>query len=376
MDRIIELINELNRASELYYNGQESFLTDSEFDRKLEELTQLENEHNLIYSNSPTVNVGSIVLSQLNKTPINDKPMLSLEKVHSAKEIVDFSDGYDIMASIKCDGLSVRLIYEDGRIVSANTRGNGYEGADITEHIRHFLNVPLYINKKERYIVDGEAIIYDKDFAIVNKDGQFKNNRNTASGSLTLLDMREVASRRLSFVAWDVIQGGKSDREYHYNIEEAEELGFTVVPMMALDCTKVEEINIDELNKDLLHIAEVDGIPCDGVVWRINDIKAGDEKGRTAHHFLNAVAWKPQDEEYETKLRYIDYDVSRNGVLTPVAVFCPIEIDGSIVERCSLSNISILEEKLGKPYIGQKLWVCKRNQIIPYINRAEKIGTN
>ena len=372
-DQIITLINELNNASKLYYNGQESFLSDSEFDKKLARLMELENKYNLVYSNSPTANVGSKVLSQLDKIQINDKPMLSLDKVHSAEEIIKFSDGYDIMASVKCDGLSVRLIYDKGYFLSANTRGNGYEGADITEHIKHFLNVPLHIKKTERYIIDGEAIIYDSDFAIMNKDGKFKNNRNTASGALALLDMNEVTSRRLSFVAWDVIKGGVSDLCYHYNIEEAEKLGFTVVPMMALDCTKVEKINIDELNKDLLDLAELEGIPCDGIVWRINDLVAGDEKGRTEHHFLNAVAWKAKDEEYETKLRYIDYDVSRTGQLTPVAVFCPIDVDGTTIERCSLFNISVLEEKLGKPYIGQKLWVCKRNQIIPYINRAEKI---
>ena len=321
MEKIIKLINELNKASELYYNGKDSFLTDAEFDEKLDELSRLENKYCLIYSNSPTINVGSRVLSQLDKTPIYDKPMLSLGKVHSAKEIVDFSDGYDIIASVKCDGLSVRLIYENGNLLSANTRGNGYEGADITEHIHHFLNVPLLINKKERYIIDGEAIIYDTDFSIINKDKQFKNNRNTASGALALLDMDTVTSRRLSFVAWDVIKGGVSDKEYHYNMEEAEKLGFTITPMFALDCTKVEENEIDEVNQSLLEIAELKGIPCDGVVWRINDIPAGDKKGRTEHHFLNAIAWKPKDEEYETRLKYINYDVSRTGQLTPVAVF-------------------------------------------------------
>jgi len=373
MEEIIKLINELNKASELYYNGKDSFLTDAEFDKKLDELSRLENKYCLIYSNSPTINVGSRVLSQLDKTPIYDKPMLSLGKVHSAKEIVDFSDGYDIIASIKCDGLSVRLIYENGNLLSANTRGNGYEGADITEHIHHFLNVPLLINKKERYIIDGEAVIYDTDFSIINKDKQFKNNRNTASGALALLDMDTVTSRRLSFVAWDVIKGGVSDKEYLYNMEEAEELGFTITPMFALDCTKVEDEEINEINQSLLEIAELKGIPCDGVVWRINDIPAGDKKGRTEHHFLNAIAWKPKDEEYETRLKYIDYDVSRTGQLTPVAVFEPIEIEGSVVERASLHNISVMEDTLGiTPYLGEKIWVYKANMIIPQIKKAEK----
>ena len=373
MDKMKSLINELNKASKLYYNGKESFLSDEEFDLKLEKLKILEQKNKIIYSNSPTVNVGAPVLTKLNKIQIKDKPMLSLNKVHTAKEIIDFSDGYDLIASIKCDGLSVRLIYKDTDLVSANTRGNGYEGGDITEHIKYFLNVPLKIAKSGTYIIDGEAIIYDNDFSIVNKNNEFKNNRNTASGSLALLDMSIVKNRRLSFIAWDIIKGGNTN-EYHYNLEEAEELGFTVVPALALDCTKVEEEEINSINQTLLAEAKEKGIPCDGVVWKINDIQAGEKMGQTAHHFLNACAWKNYDEEYETRLNRISYDVSRNGVLTPVAVFDPIEIDGSVIERCSLFNLSILKEKLGKPYIGQKIWISKRNQVIPYIERAEKLN--
>lgn len=369
---IRKIIDELNKASELYYNGKESFLSDKEFDLKLEELKILEQKNKIIYSNSPTVNVGAPVLTELNKIQIKDKPMLSLNKVHTAKEIIDFSDGYDLIASIKCDGLSVRLIYKDTDLVSANTRGNGYEGGDITEHIKYFLNVPLKIAKSGTYIIDGEAIIYDDDFSIVNKNNEFKNNRNTASGSLALLDMSIVKNRRLSFIAWDIIKGGNAN-EYHYNLEEAEELGFTVVPALALDCTKVEEEEINNINQTLLTEAKEKGIPCDGVVWKINDIQAGEEKGQTAHHFLNACAWKNYDEEYETRLNRISYDVSRNGVLTPVAVFDPIEIDKTVVSKASLHNISIMKEILGDtPYYGQIIWVIKSNQIIPQITRAIK----
>lgn len=372
MNKIKELINELNNASNLYYNGGDSPLTDKEYDLKLKELSDLENKYNIIYSNSPTVNVGAPILNSLNKIKIKNKPMLSLDKVHSAKEIIDFSDGYDLIASIKCDGLSVRIIYENGKLISANTRGNGYEGGDITEHIKHFLNVPLYIKKKDKYIIDGEAIIYDDDFSIVNKNGEFKNNRNTASGSLALLDMSIVASRRLSFIAWDVIEGG-STWYYHYNMEEAEQLGFTIIPNLALDATKVEQEEIDSINQTLLQEAKEKGIPCDGVVWKINDILAGDEKGQTEHHFLNAVAWKPQDEEYETELLDIELSMGRTGILTPVAIFKPIEIDGSIVERASLHNVSVMKDLLGNyPDKYQKIWVYKANQIIPQISRTIK----
>ena len=195
-----QLVIELNTASELYYNGKESPLTDAEFDGKINQLKALEDKLNFVFSNSPTVNVGAPVLSALKEVDISDKPMLSLDKVHTAQEIVDFSDGYDLIATVKCDGLSVRIIYENGELVSANTRGNGTTGGDITEHIKQFLNVPLKITKKERYIIDGEAVILKSDFEIVNKDKTFANPRNTASGSLALVDMSVVKNRRVSFI--------------------------------------------------------------------------------------------------------------------------------------------------------------------------------
>jgi len=366
-----KLVDELNEASKLYYNGGESPLTDAEFDKKLDKLKELEQKMKIIYSNSPTINVGAPILSELKKIKISGKPMLSLDKVHSAQEIIDFDSSDDLIASIKCDGLSVRLIYKDTDLVSANTRGNGYEGADITEHVKHFLNVPLKIAKTGTYIIDGEAIIYDKDFAIVNKNGEFKNNRNTASGALSLLDTSIVEERRLSFIAWDVIEGG-STWYYHYNMEEADSLGFTTVPALALDCTKIEAEEINKINKTLLTEAEEKGIPCDGVVWRINDLFVGDEKGSTAHHFLNAVAFKPSDEEVETELLDIELSLGRTGILTPVAIFKPVWLQGSEIERASLHNVSVMREILGdSPSRGQKIWVCKCNQIIPQVTRSE-----
>ena len=366
------LICELNEASKLYYNGGESPLTDAEFDAKINQLKALEDKNDFIYCNSPTINVGAVpVLNGINTVEIKDKPMLSLDKVHTAEEIIKFSDGYDIIASIKCDGLSVRLIYENGDLISANTRGNGIIGSDIFEHIRYFTNVPLIIGKKERYIIDGEAIIYNKDFEIINKNGEFKNNRNTTSGSLALLDMSIVKNRRLSFIAWDIIEGG-SYKEYHHNLEEAEEMfGFTVVPAFALDCTKVEVEEINHINENLMLVAEESSIPCDGVVWKINDIAAGDAKGRTAHHWCNAVAWKPAIEEYETELLDIELSMGRTGVLTPVAIVKPIEIDGAVIERCSLHNFSVMKDLLFVPWIGQKVWIYRANMIIPQISRAD-----
>lgn len=372
-NKIKELINELNDASSKYYNGQESPLTDAEFDAKLKELKELEQKEKIIYSNSPTIKVGAPVLSELKKVQINGKPMLSLDKVHSAQEIINFDSSDDLIASIKCDGLSVRLIYENTDLISANTRGNGVEGGDITEHVKHFLNVPLKIAKNKRYVVDGEAVILNKDFEIINKNKEFKNSRNAASGALSLLDTSLVEKRRLSFIAWDIIEGASTNL-YHYNLEEAEELGFMTVPAAALDCTKIEEEEINNINEDLLSEAKIYyGIPCDGVVWRINNQNEYNKRGRTEHHFCGAVAWKPSDEEYETTLKDIEWTMGRTGILTPVAIYNDIEIDGSICNRASLHNLSVMNETLGIPYKGQPIKIYKANMIIPQISWARPL---
>lgn len=356
-----ELKEKIDKAKFAYYNTDNPIISDKEYD-------------NLIKRYGEEPSVGAPVLDSIKKITIADKPMLSLDKVHNEKEIISFSNGYDIVASIKCDGLSVRLIYKNGILFSANTRGNGNEGADITEHIKYFTNVPLKILKTEKYIIDGEAIIYNDDFKIINKNNQFKNSRNTASGSLALLDMNIVKQRHLSFIAWDVIQGGCSSEYYHYNMEEAENLGFTTVPMLILDATKVEQKEIANINKTLLKESKEKGIPCDGVVWRINDTKEGNRRGQTAHHFLNAIAWKPNDDTYPTRLNYIEWTMGRTGVLTPVAVFDPIDIEGSICSKASLHNISVMKDILGDcAYVGEPLQVAKMNQIIPQIISAKKL---
>lgn len=372
-EKMEKLIAELNEASNLYYNGGESFLSDTEFDIKLDTLKELEKRYGFTLSNSPTINVGyTPTIDGIDEIKIQGKPMLSLDKAHSAREVMDFFDKvYDLIASIKCDGLSVRLIYEDGKLISANTRGNGVIGSDISEHIKYFMNVPLLIKKRKRYVIDGEAIIYDKDFEIINKNGTLKNNRSAANGSLTLHDMFIVKSRRLSFVAWDVIEGGCAE-EYHYNLEEAADLGFTVVPALAVDCTKVDEEEISSVNDALIREAKEKGIPCDGVVWKINNIADGNERGRTEKFWKNAIAWKPERTEYETKLLDIELSLGRTGVLTPVAIYESIIIDGAECSRASLHNISVMTDTLGRnPYKGQKIKIFKANEIIPQISWAD-----
>ena len=356
---MIELIKELNKASEDYYNFGTSNLTDKEFDEKLEQLKKLEKEMGLVYSNSPTHKVGAPVLGSIKKVKIQGRPMLSLNKVHNTKEITDWAKGQQIVGSIKCDGLSCRLTYENGILTSANTRGDGEIGGDITEHVKYFTNVPLHINKQDKYVIDGEAIIKLDDFEIINKNNEFKNPRNTAAGTLNLLDMSIVKQRRLSFIAWDVIEGGNY-KTYSDNIVEASQLGFEPV---------FWTFEID--NDYILFWAKKLNIPCDGVVWKYEDLTF--DITRTDKFFNNAVAWKPVDQEYETKLLGLDWSIGRTGQITPIAIFEPVKIEGTEVERCSLFNLSILKDKLGVPFKGQKIWVSKKNMIIPYIEKAEKV---
>lgn len=357
---MIELIKELNEASEDYYNFGTSNLTDKEFDEKLEQLRKLEEETGVIYSNSPTHKVGAPVLGSIEKVKIQGRPMLSLAKVHSMEEIMNWADGWQIVGSIKCDGLSCRLTYENGNLVLANTRGDGEIGGNITEHVKYFTNIPLHINQRGKYVIDGEAIIKLDDFEIINKNSEFKNPRNTAAGTLNLLDMSIVKERRLSFIAWDVIEGG-SFKFYTNNLDEASKLGFEIVPWT---------IKLD--NDYIINLAKEKNIPCDGVVWKYDNLTV--DTTRTDKFFNNAVAWKPIDQEYETNLLGLEWSIGRTGQITPIAVFEPVEIDGTEVERCSMFNLSILRDKLGLgvPFKGQKVWVSKKNMIIPYIERAEK----
>ena len=352
----------IKKAKDAYYNSDSPIMSDIEYDKLVKQVGE--------------ESVGAPVLDYLKKVKISGKPMLSLDKVHSAEEIISFDNSDNLIASVKCDGLSVRLIYEDTKLVSANTRGNGEEGADITEHVKHFLNVPLKIAKSGRYVIDGEAVILQKDFDIINKNNEFKNPRNAASGALSLLDISVVEKRRLSFIAWDVIEGS-STLYHHYNLQEAESLGFTVVPMRVVDYAQIEKEIIDNVNETMLNEAEHLGIPCDGVVWKILDIVRGEEKGRTDHHFLNAVAWKPANVEVETELLNIELSVGRSGILTPVAIFKPVELLGSTIEKASLHNLSILSSILGThPYRGQRIKVFKANLIIPQLSWGDTDENN
>ena len=369
LDMMKGMVSILNEASNAYYNTGHPIMTDEQFDARLADLKQLEEETGFVLANSPTQNVGAKVLTELNEVT-HSSPMLSLEKCHTVDELIKFANNKELVASIKLDGLTCRLTYEDGILVRAETRGNGYVGSDITEHVKQFKNVPLKINKEGTYVIDGEAIITDEDFAEINKDGEYKNSRNLASGTLAVLDTSLVAKRRLKFYAWDVFGFVPSLKD---KLTEARELGFDVVPFWSV--VNFEPKNIQSAIDYIFDFAKEEGLPCDGIVFKFDDVEYGWFLGSTSHHFKNGIAYKAKDEVYETKLLDIIYDVGKSGTLTPVAIFKPVEIDGTTVEKASLANISIMRQTLGEhPFVGQTIYVSKRNMIIPKVERAKDVN--
>lgn len=366
---IKDLVDELNKASVSYYNTGQPIMSDAEFDSKLQRLQNLESETGIILSNSPTQNVGTIILKTIPEVT-HKTPMLSLEKCHSVEEITSFAKGHILTASIKLDGISCRLIYQDGELIRAESRGNGEIGNDITEHVKQFKNVPLHIDKEGVYVIDGEALIKLDDFEEVNKDGEYKNSRNLTAGTLSSLDTSVVKGRKLSWYAWEVVEGASWTHEdsFWLRLSEATSLGFDVVPYFPL-ISKAGDYYV--IIYKLLEAADAYHLPQDGVVFKFDDVKYGKLLGNTNHHFRNGIAWKAPNNDVITRLKNIEFTMGKTGVLTPTAVFEPVLIDGSTVERASLHNISVMKDILRHPYREQKVAVYKSNLIIPQIRWGE-----
>lgn len=369
---IRELIDKLNKYRDAYYNLSNPLVDDAEYDRLYDELTKLEKETGVIYADSPTQSVGYTVLSGLEKVT-HSHPMLSLDKTKSVDEVDKFIADKHSICSLKMDGLTVLLTYKNGKLVQAETRGDGTTGQLIAEAAKHIANIPLSIPIEDDLEVEGEVIIKLDDFAELRKTYDFANPRNAASGSLTLLDTKEIAKRKLSFVAWKVPSDVGMD--YDDRFRYIEKLGFTVVPYTLI--LSNGHYMLDEIIQSMRNKAKEMNYPIDGLVFSYNDISYGESLGMTSHAPKHSIAFKFTNEEYESKLKTIEWGIGKTGILTPVAVFEPVEIDGTIVERASLHNISVMEEEVGeKPIVGETVWVVKSNEIIPQITRSEIKNNN
>ena len=363
--RMKELIKILNKASELYYQKSTVMMTDYEYDHLYDELVELEKETNTTLSNSPTINIEPEISSSLKQVE-HPHPMLSLAKTKSVEELANFLKDKEGLLSWKLDGLTIVLTYENGLLQSGVTRGTGIIGELITENVKKFQNIPLTIPYKGKLVLRGEAIIKYSDFNRINKtlgDGssQYKNPRNLCSGSVRQLDSRITAKRSVNCIIFALIESSdfiSNEKSKCFNWLTKQ--GFEVV-----ENHKVTKKNvIEEVMKFKDKIKDYD-IPSDGLVITYNDISYSESLGRTAKFPKDSLAFKWKDETASTTLRKVDWLVSRTGLINPVAVFDPVELEGTIVSRASLHNVSILEGlKLG---IGDTINVYKANMIIPQV---------
>ncbi len=371
---IAGLVAWLNQKTKQYETGHPT-VSDKEWDDKYFQLKQLEEESGIIFPDSPTRQVSppetqkdfeAKKIDALQKVEHNHK-MLSLDKTKNLFDVLTFLHEQDYIAMAKMDGLTCSLLYEDGKLVRAETRGNGIVGEDVTHNAIVMESIPKYIGIKNRVIIDGEVISTFVNFEQFR--GFFKNPRNFAAGSIRLLDPKECAQRNLEFVAWDGVEGIAEDTMEN-RLKKIHELGFNICPFY------VNEIDIQDVVDRIVEQARRLSFPIDGVVFKFNDIQYGEKQGETSHHFKNAIAYKFYDEIYNSHLKTIEWTMGRTGALTPVAVFNPIIMDGSTVERASLHNLSIMKETLGEPFIDQEVQVFKANMIIPQISGAEEYPTN
>lgn len=365
-ERMLELVELLNKASRSYYQDAQEIMSNYEYDRLYDELQNLEKELGITLSNSPTVNVGYEVVSELPKER-HESPMLSLDKTKEVEELKNFVGSQKVLMSWKMDGLTIVLTYRDGKLYKAVTRGNGEVGEVVTNNAKVFKNVPVQIAYRGELILRGEAVIGYHDFEKINEeiedvDAKYKNPRNLCSGSVRQLNNQITAKRNVMFYAFTLVQADGVDFQNSRacQMEWLKAQGFTTVEYHMVTRDTVE----DEVAKFSSEISKND-FPSDGLVLSYNDIAYGRSLGRTAKFPRDSYAFKWQDEIRETILREIEWSPSRTGLINPVAIFDPVELEGTTVSRASVHNISIMEElELG---IGDKIEVYKANMIIPQI---------
>ena len=374
ISRMKELIDLLNKASYAYYQNSEPIMTDYEYDKLYDELVELEKETNTTLSNSPTVNVEVSISKELEKFE-HPSPMLSLQKTKSIDDLSAFIMDKEGLLSWKLDGLTIVLTYKDGKLLRGVTRGNGIIGEVVTENVKQFKNVPYTIPYKGELVLRGEAIIKYSDFERMNNlieddDGQYKNPRNLCSGSVRQLDANVTKERNVNCIIFALIsKEGELPNSKEEQFKWLESLGFECVERMKVTASSMYDAVMSYKSR----IKDYD-IPSDGLVLTFDDTKFGLSLGMTAKYPRHSIAFKWKDETVESTLLSIDWSASRTGLINPVAVFEPVEIEGTIVSRASVHNISIMERlKLG---IHDHIEVFKANMIIPQIARDIEESNN
>lgn len=364
--RIKELVEILNKAAKSYYVDAVEIMSNIEYDKLYDELLELEKETNVVLSNSPTQNVGYEIAGELPKKA-HESPMLSLDKTKSVEDLREWLGDNKALLSWKMDGLTIVLTYRDGELAEAVTRGNGTIGEVITNNAKNFQNIPLKIEFKGELILRGEAIIKYSDFkrindAIEDATAKYKNPRNLCSGSVRQLNPAITKSRMVYCNIFNVVKADGIDFENSKakQFEWAKNEGFDVVEYKFTDSKSIAD-DIAEFESKI----ESNDIPSDGLVLLLDDIALGERLGSTSKFPRNAMAFKWSDERQITKLKYIEWSPSRTGLINPVAVFEPVELEGTTVSRASLHNVSIFEDlMLG---VGDEISVYKANMIIPQV---------
>lgn len=389
MNEMLQLIELLNKYRDSYYNNSESLVSDAEYDALYDKLKSMENELGIVMSNSPTQTVGYEVKSNLSKVK-HDIPLLSLDKTKDVTDLQKFaSESNNSILMLKYDGLTVELIYDNGELVCASTRGDGYIGEDITHNARTFINIPLSIPYKGFLRLAGEAIIHAKDFQDINDnlpsgEKPYANARNLVAGSVRQLDSSVCANRNVCFMLWDVLEGlddvaNKPDSRCSKFLA-CKDIGFQIPHCGIIS----QEITVNSLRNaidSMKRYSEKYGIPIDGMVLKYDSISYSKQKGGTSHHNNDGIAFKFEDETADTILRNIEWSLGRTGQLTPVAIFDPVELDGTIVSRASVHNLSYV--KKFDLNIGDTIRIAKANMIIPQVvanvsldQRNEYIGVD
>ena len=363
-EKMRQLIERLQAAEKAYYGENREIMSNREYDALYDELAALEEESGIIFSNSPTRKVGHVLAEFLPKVA-HERPMLSLDKTKDVHALQAWLGNNRGVLSWKLDGLTIVLTYRKGHLVSGVTRGNGTVGEEITENVKAFENIPLRISYAGDLVIRGEAVIGYEDFAAINEaipeeQARYKNPRNLCSGSVRQLNPAVTARRHVRFFAFHLWREKEGSNSFTEELKFLSEQGFDVVGHRPVTGETLEE-SVSYFTEALLG----NDIPCDGLVLTLDDIAYGESLGSTEKFPRNSIAYKWQDETKETTLLHVEWSASRTGLINPVAVFEPVELEGTSVSRASVHNLSILEGlRLGA---GDRIEVYKANMIIPQI---------